>query len=519
MRVWDLVGSWFHGGAKLHLRLDAERTPAGGLLGGAVNVEAGRRGIEVDGLRVCLLRTAVRSRNGSPAGDIIQRTVVDAVVGSGLRLDAKHGEDVTFAIRVPADAPASDDETSYRVRVELQAPDGKRTHVQVPVRIVDASAVRPALETIVDRWPALRGGGSGQALADALRELRARHDTADPSRDLLAIEPRLSAIVTDREAEPVVREAALDAWVEILSGRGNRSHQEHLRRVAEEDGAAPAFVARIVEAAGRVAGAASVPLLRELSTQGDGVVRRAVALALARLPPSTASKRAALDEMARDRDADVRAAVFRAYAAWDDDADTIAAVAAHTTLEPSDAVLEACVGTLRGGFAHGYGAVARPVLERLSTHPSTRVRAAVARAMISAEVDLASQSMVDGLLSDPAIEVRTGAIGVLEQLFARLGDHAHGFLGRLENLAAHDPAPEVRAAALAALPALVGPEELCEYYRTILDAEPPPTVVRGILQGIRQHRTPHYDALLDELVDHPDRGLAADARDLLDAAS
>lgn len=515
MRVWDLVGNWLGGGAKLHLRLDPARVPAGGLLRGTVKVEAGRRGVEVDGLRVCLMRTAVRSRDGSPAGDIIQRTVVDAVVGSGLRLEARHGEDVEFAIRVPTDTPATDDETSYRVRVELRAPDGRSARVQAQVRIVDASAVRPAAETIVDRWPALREGATPTELADALRELRFAHETADPSRDFVAIEPRLAALVVDRGLDLSVREAALDAWVEILSGRGNRSHLLHLQTIVDTDGAPSAYLARIAEAAGRVAGPASVPLLRTLAAEGDDVVRRAVALALTRLPPSATSKRAALDEMARDRDASVRAAIFRAYADWADDADTMARVAAHTTMEPSDAVLEACVGTLRDAFAHGHGELARPVFERLSAHPSPRVRAAVARSLGVAEGDLASRSLVDALLADSAAEVRTGAIAMLEQLGRGAGD----FLGRLEQLASSDPAPEVRAAALATLPVLVAPEELCEYYRTILDAEPPSVVVRGILQGIRQHRTPHYDALLDELVDHPDRGLAADARELLDAAS
>jgi hypothetical protein len=289
---------------------------------------------------------------------------------------------------------------------------------------------------------------------------------------------------------------------------------QHLQSIAEASGAPPALVARAAEAAGRVAGAASVALLGVLGAHEDDAVRRAVAVALARLPPSTSGKRAALEKLAHDRDAIVRAAVFRAYADWADDDDVMTTVAAHTTMEPADAVLEACVTTLRGAFAHGHGEIARPVLERLSAHPSARVRAAVARAMGAPEVDLASRSLVDALLADPAAEVRAGAIGVLEQL----GRGANDFLGRLEQLAAHDPAPEVRAAALATLPMLVAPEEMCAYYRTILDAEPPAAVVRGILQGIRQHRAPHYDALLDALVDHPDRGLAADARELLDAA-
>ena len=125
MGVWDVVGGWLGGQPKLTVELEDDRAAAGGMLAGAITVEAGRRGVELEGVRVCLLKTAVRSRDGSSTGDIVQRTVVDAVVGSGLRLRARSGEAVTFAIHVPADAAASDDQTSYRIRIEVRDAQGR----------------------------------------------------------------------------------------------------------------------------------------------------------------------------------------------------------------------------------------------------------------------------------------------------------------------------------------------------------------------------------------------------------
>lgn len=513
MGVWDLVGSLIGGGAKLHLKLEVARIPAGGLLSGTVEIEAGRRPLDVEGVRVCLTRTAVRARDGSPTSEILQRTVVDAVVGSGLRLAARGRETVGFAIRVPPDVEPSDDETSYRVRVELSGPDGKSTRSQAPVRIVDTLAARPAADTILDRFPALRGEPEPAQLADALLQLRFDHLSTDPARDLVAISPRLVELFGHGDA--AVRVAALDAWAELVDGRPGGEHLDALARAIGEVDGADEWVARAAEAAGRVGGAAAVPVLASLRDHAAVAVRRAVVAALTRLPPSTSGKAELLDQLAHDRDTAVRAAVHRAYGDYDDDAEVMARVAAHTTSEPSALVLEACVATLRGAFAHGHDEIARPVIERLSAHPVARVRAAVARTMGAGAGDLASRSLVDAFLSDAAAEVRVDAIGELRSL----GPGSATFLGRLEQLATEDPAPEVRAAALATLPALVEPGQLSDYYRSVLDAEPPAEVVRGILAGIRQHRAPEFDDLLDELADHPDKTLAADARELLDAAS
>jgi hypothetical protein len=109
--------------------------------------------------------------------------------------------------------------------------------------------------------------------------------------------------------------------------------------------------------------------------------------------------------------------------------------------------------------------------------------------------------------------VRTSAVSELRNLGASASD----YLGRLEQLATQDPAPEVRAAALSTLPGLVAPAELREYFRTVLDSDPSVEVIRGILAGIRRHRAPEFDDVLDELSEHPDRSLAEEAHALLDA--
>jgi HEAT repeat protein len=508
MGVWDVVGSWLGGQPKLVVELDSDRVAAGGMLVGRVTVETGRRGVDLEGVRVCLLRTAVRSRDGSPTGDIVQRTVVDAMVGAGLRLRARSGEAVAFAIRIPPDAPPSDDETSYRVRVEVRDGEGKGPSVQRAVRIVDAVAVRPDLEMILLRWPGLRAEATGEAAADALRELRFVHDPADSTQDFVAVEPRLIELLGD--PDEAVREAALDAWGDVFAGRGGPPHIKRLSELLDHEPPPPACV-RIALVAGRVASGPAAPLLERLSGHADASVRRAVVQAAAGWSRDVSARRGLVEGLMRDADPAVRAAVFRALVDYCDDVQVVEHVAAHTTTEPSSLVLEACIQTLGGALGSESDAAVRPVLERLAVHAKSRVRVAVARALHGAREQPWVGDLLTALLDDEVADVRAQTAAELR----RFGAAAVPFLGRLEQLAAQDEDHDVRGAALSSLPSLAPGPALAEFFVEILDRDPPAAVVRGILVGIRHHPDPCYDSLVDELADYPDKSLAHIARDLL----
>lgn len=507
MGVWNVVESWLGGRPKLTVELEADRVAIGGLVAGQITVASGRRGVELDGVRVCLLRTAVRSRDGSPTGDIVQKTVVDAMVGSGLRLQARTGEAVDFAIRVPPDAEPSNEQTSYRIRVQVRDADGKGPKLQRAIRIVDAALARPELDAIENRWPALAAETSGDATADALRELRFVHDPDDAANDFVAAEPRLAELLM--APTPAVRDAAIDAYGDILAGRGGPPHVGRLR-AALDAGRPEAERAKLVTTAARIGGDHAMALLTAQAEHTDATVRRAVAQAVTTLSAGDGAKRELLQSMTRDEDPGVRAGALRGLGDFVSDPAVVEAVAAHTTTEPASVVVEACVQTLALAL-HPEDAIVRPVFERLVAHPQSRVRAAVARSLHAGRSEPWVAVLVGQLLDDDDADVRAQTSAELR----RYGAAAEPFLGRLEQLARVDDDPEVRGAALSSLPGLLRAGDLVDFLSEIVDADPPPAVVRGVLAGIKHHPDPAYATLVDELADHPDKRLSQLARELL----
>ncbi len=508
MGVWNVVEGWLGGRPKLTVDLEADRVAIGGLLAGKITVESGRRGVELDGLRVCLLRTAVRSRDGSPTGDIVQKTVVDAMVGSGLRLQARTGEAVSFAIRVPPDTEPSNENTSYRIRVQFRDASGKGPKHQRAVRIVDAALARPELPAIEARWPALAADEAGDATADALRELRFVHDPDEAANDFLAVEPRLAQLL--RTGSPSVRDAAMDTYADVLAGRGGPPHVARLRAVLDAGPADPEC-AKLVATAARIGGDHAMDLLSAYASHDDAGVRRAVVQGAATLSAGNGSKRELMQSLMRDPDPGVRAGAMRGLADFVSNPMVVEAVAAHTTTEPASVVVEACVQTLAAALHPGDDDVVRPVFERLAVHAQPRVRAAVARSLHAGRNEAWVGSLIGQLLRDEVADVRAQTSAELR----RYGAAAQPHLGRLEQMAREDEDPDVRGAALSSLPGLLRAADLVDFLAEIVDADPPAPVLRGVLAGIKHHPDPAYAGLVDELADHPDKSLAHLARELI----
>lgn len=512
MGVWERFGTLLAGGAKVEIELDADRVAGGGFLSGHAVVSGGRRGLEVAGLHVSLVRTAVRPPGSSTTSEITQRTVVDNTIGSGLRLEPRETRRLQFSFRVPRDAEPSDDDTSYRVRVEAESGSGRAPKAYHPVRVVDAAAGRPTLEAILERFPGLEGAEGSKdvesdaddGLLDALAELRWAHDAQDPERDFLAAEPRLAALVGDRQGQ--VRSVALEAWSSVIAGRVGDEHVRLLETLTEDEQAEADLLVAVAEAAGRMTSARGLPVLRHLADRDEVAVRRAAASAAA-LIDDTRGRLALLQDMRPDSDASVRAVVYRGLVEHADDPRVVQEVAGHVAVEPSAEVLGACVAVLAAAVGRGHAEPVRPVFERLVEHQDAAVRIALARALYFAEQDEPLFSVAVALLADADAEVRYTAAAELRNLPER----GRALLDRLREIAEHDESSRARRGALTSLPEFVPPKELIPQLEDLVDESRDPEILRGIIDGIEFRREPVYRELLETLARHSDEGVAADA--------
>lgn len=513
MGVWERFGTLLAGGAKVEIELDADRVAGGGFLSGHAVVSGGRRGLEVAGLHVSLVRTAVRPPGSSTTSEITQRTVVDNTIGSGLRLEPRETRRLQFSFRVPRDAEPSDDDTSYRVRVEAESGSGRAPKAYHPVRVVDAAAGRPTLEAILERFPGLEGvdtskdGESGDAddgLLDALAELRWAHDAQDPERDFLAAEPRLASLVGDRQGQ--VRSVALEAWSSVIAGRVGDEHVRLLETLTEDEQAEADLLVAVAEAAGRMTSARGLPVLRHLADHDEPAVRRAAASAAA-LIDDARGRLALLQDMRQDADPSVRAVVYRGLVEHAEDPRVVQEVAGHVAVEPSAEVLGACVAVLAAAVGRGHAEPVRPVFEQLVEHPEPAVRIALARALYFAEQDEPLFAVAVALLADADAEVRYTAAAELRNLPQR----GEALLDRLREMADGDESARARRGALTSLPEFVPPDELIPQLEDLADESSDPEILRGIIDGIEFRREPAYRELLETLARHPNKEVAADA--------
>jgi len=509
MGVWERVGTLLSGGARVEVELDSDRVASGGFLSGHAELAAGRRGAQFVGLHVSLVQTAVRPPGGSTTSEIRQKTIVDTTIGSGLKLEPRSQRRVQFSFRVPREIEPSDDDTSYRVRVEAESAHGRAPTDHALVRVVDAAAGRPSLSLILERFPGLNED-DGSPLLDALVELRWAHDGLDPERDLIAAEPQLSRLVTEGNGQ--IRAAALEAWSSVVAGRVGDDHVRLLSELAEDGGAEPGLLIVVIAAAGRMTSARGLAVLKPLADHAKASVRRAVAQAVAKIDKRP-SKYALLQSMQQDPDAGVRAAVYRAMTDFADDGEIVSDIAGHTTVEPSSQVLQACVSVLEAAFGHGHAAVVRPAFDRLSRHPKADVRVALARALYFAEQDEEAMPIARALLRDSDEEVRYAAASEIRNLPVR----GRSLFPVIETMANDDPSPRARRGALTSLPEFMPADRVVESFEALVEQDAEAEVLRGVIDGIKFRREPQYRGLLEALADHGDDEVAAEAKAALDA--
>lgn len=507
MGVWERFGTLLAGGAKIAIELEASRVPAGGFVSGHAELRGGRKGVDVVGVHVSLIRTAVRPPGGSTTSEIQQRTVADNTIGSGVRLEPRGTRRLQFSFRVPRDSEPTDDDTSYRVRVEAELEGRRSPRAYHPLRVADATAGRPGPDAIANQFPGLDAEQSAPLL-DALAELRWAHDSTDPERDFVAAEPRLAALVADGEAK--VRVAALHAWSSVVAGRVGDEQLHLLQTLAAEVDADPDLLVSVAEAAGRVATAPGLAILVNLGEHDEAGVRKAVVQAVARLD-KTRRKLELLDTMRRDADPLVRAAVVRAMVDFADDSVVVRDIAAHTALEPTSTVMAACIEVLAGGYGHGHADVARPVFDRLARHPEPAVRVALAAAIYCAEQDEASLSIARSLLVDPDPEVRYAAAAEVRNLPTR----GQVLVNALKTMAAEDSSPRARRGAVTSLPDFCEVDAMLTYFEDLIAERADREVLLGIVDALQFRAEPQYHDVLETLARDDDPAVANAAESAL----
>lgn len=509
MGVWDRVGGLFASGVRLQVALDDDRVPAGGFVSAQVELIAGRKPVAVAGLHLSLVKTAVRPPGSSTTSEIQQRPVAHATVGSGLRLSPRERRTVSASFQVPRDAEASDDDTSYRVRVEAELAEGRSPHAYAAIRIVDAASGRPSLPAIEQRFPGLSSTEEADRV-DALQKLRWAHDPEDPTRDLLAVAPRLAALVERGQGED--RRAALQAWSSVVGARVGDSHVALLRRMVDTEAEDVALLTEVATAAGRGGSARTLPVLAALAEHAEADVRRAAAQSLGAVAKST-TKRDALLALARDDDPRTRAAAVRGLGDFVDEGTVVEVLARACDDEVSPGVLAALVGALERAFGEGHGDVVRPVFTRLAQSDDADVRVALARSLYFAELDEASLPIALGLLADSDPEVRFIAAAEARNLPHR----GAAMVGTLEAMADGDPSPRARRGALTSLPELVAPEAMRARLEALVDGDAEVEVLLGIVDGLAYRREAQYRDVLDRLARHPDKEVASAAAKALEA--
>ncbi|HLJ09931.1 MAG TPA: HEAT repeat domain-containing protein, partial [Planctomycetaceae bacterium] len=178
-------------------------------------------------------------------------------------------------------------------------------------------------------------------------------------------------------------------------------------------------------------GNAAIPELTAMLSSADPKTRRQALFGLSRLGPKAAEALPAVGDRLSDDDAKVRAMAFAAFEQICTDKEQVVIVAAKLLGDADAAVRESAAKTLESipSFLPAANAIAKAVAEMVGhRQPATRIRAAQILHGRTSGDDAATNQLLRGLLSDPDLDVRTSAAGIVADRGGGSGDEIRVWL-------------------------------------------------------------------------------------------
>jgi len=506
-----LLSKMFGGGTEVELHLDATQVPVGGILSGRALVRGGKKSLQLTALQVRLVYVHVEAQDDSPLPKIDTRILVDNTVVANQELPAGSEQEYAFQLTIPAGTEPTAHNVSYQVLASADIPKVKDPSAKVELTVIEAQTEDGAMlsaDEIFARWPALRGTAEAP-LVDALNDFR--NECYGEREQLLVAEPVLAALVRNHRGE--VREAALEAWSNLLDGHVRREHLALLQELAASDLDKDTTKA-LIEAAAKFADEGALPLVQGYAGHTDPEIRLELANALRfAAEDQFPGKRDLLLSMAGDGDAEVRAAVYGAFGDFREDPQVMQLCAQAIDQDPSPEVQASCIGTLCFGHHHDMGELTLQVYERHLQNPHEKVRKEIAENInwLPKEALPRVHGIVQRLLSDGAEEVRRSMAWQFRNL-----EEWPELAPLLQHAIANDPAEQVRNDGLGALSTVIPMDQAVTYYRQLLAQQPTESIAWAVMDGVRFKEEPEAKALLTEMSHSPFADVASAARDVLE---
>jgi HEAT repeat protein len=506
-----LLDKMFGGGTGVEVALDATQVPVGGVLSGRAIVRGGNKDLQLTDLKVRLLYVSVQSKEDSPMPDIDTRILIDNTIASNQPLPAGSAQEYSFQLPIPAGTEASAHNVSYKVMVVADIPKVKDPSATADLQVVEASAggeAMASLDQIYSRWPALRGAEEGP-MRDALWDFR--NACYSEREQLIIAEPILAGLI--RQSTGDVRQAALEAWANLLDGQVRREHLVILQELVGSDLDAR-MTREVIEAAAKFADEGALGMVQGYAQHPAPDVRKQLADALRfAAADKFPGKRELLLSMAGDPDAGVRAAVYGAFSDYREDPQIIQLCAQQIENDPSPDVQAAIIGTICFGHHHGMGELTLQIYERHLQNPHEMVRKQITEEVhwLPTEQIQRIGGIVQALLNDGSEEVRRSMAWQFRNL-----DDMPQLAPLLRHAIENDPSPRVRKDGLGALTSVVPAAEAVAYYQMRMQNEPTEDVFWAALDGVRFRKEPECKAMVQQLAGCQFAKVASAARDALE---
>lgn len=507
-----LLDSMFGGGTKLDMSLDTPQSSAGGVVGGKISLQGGKKPLKLTELTVKLLFVSVHSREGQALPDIKTEVLLTQTIAAGEDLPPEAVKNFTFRFTVPHGTETSAHNVSYTVMACADIPGVKDPSATQELKVVDADEDEHRLlpvEEVFQRFPGLRSNSEEQ-LTEALRDLfLACYSEAG---QLLEIEPTLAHYM--KNGSVAVRRAALEAWANLVDNRVQPHHLQSLYAVANTPGIDQETFDQVIVAACKFAEEGAYHLVQQLSQSQDPHVRRELANGL-RFQASEKfnGKRELIIALAQDPDSSVRAAAVAAFSSYRDDQQIMHGVAGQIDRDPSPEVQAACINALSLAHHHGMADLVLTVFEKHTANPNREVKKEIAQSIhwLPKEHLQRSWGIAQRLFADADEEVRRA----MAFQFANLSEQPQ-FLAMAQQVAQNDPSAEVRYEAIGGMASLMKPEQAAAMYAQLLANDTSEDMAWAALSGLRRHdEHAASKKILTQLVQSPYSGVADAARDAL----
>ncbi|MBI5537003.1 MAG: HEAT repeat domain-containing protein [Deltaproteobacteria bacterium] len=507
-----LLDSMLGGGTKLALSLDTPQSSPGGVVGGKLSLQGGKKPLKLTELTVKLLFVSVQSRTGQALPDIKTEIMLTQTIAAGEDLPPGAVRNYTFRFTVPGHAQTSAHNVSFTVMAVADIPGVKDPSASAELQIVEAANDEHRLlpvEEIFSRFPGLRSRDES-TLTEALREVfLACYSEASQLQEL---EPYLANLM--RQGTQAVRLAALEAWANLVDNRVKPHHLETLYAVANTPGLDQDTFDQVIVAACKFAEEGAYHLVQQLAVSQDSHVRRELANGL-RFQASAKfnGKRELLIGLAQDPDPQVRAAAIGAFADYRDDQQIMYGVAGQIERDPDPEVQAACISALSLAHYHGMAELTLAVYEKHLANPNVAVRKEIAGSIHSLPKEQLQRiwGIVQKLLADQDEDVRRA----MAFQFANFSELPQ-LLPLAQHVAQNDPSPDVRYEATGSMAAMMQPDQVAGLYSQLLARDPSEPMAWAALNGLRRHdEHPATKKMLTQLAQSPYSAVAEAARDAL----